>query len=91
MRPTSVTVTTGNFFPRGFCSLVIHSHVLIWGDQAGYAGKKTHPPQSRKKRIAFKRYKNEEIEVRTYVYSNSLKNVNYTPPQVVLSNTTQME
>lgn len=61
------------------------------GDQAGYAGKKAHTPQTRKKRIAFKKYKNEEIEVRTYVYSNSLKNVNYTPPQVVLSNTTQME
>lgn len=50
----------------------------------------THTPQTRNKRIAFKRYKNEEIEVRRYVYSNSLKNVNYTPPQVVLSDTTQM-
>lgn len=71
--------------------LLWFTHTFLFGGIRRAILGRRHTPQTRKKRIAFKRYKKEEIEVRTYVYSNSLSSVNYTPPQIVLSNTTQME
>lgn len=71
--------------------------VLLWSLTRSYLGgsgglsreEDTHPKPGRKE-LHLRGIKRKKLRLE-HVYSNSLRNVNYTPLQIVLSNTTQME